>query len=91
MPNQAGLAFRQRFSGCGERRCAYKLQLSAAMYAQMYAQTWGHSSGGGGAVAVGTSRHPVPARPSEWTDVAGAPIGIQYIGASCIDQRRVRR
>jgi hypothetical protein len=34
------MASRQRFSGCGESRCAYKLRLSAAMYAQMYAQTW---------------------------------------------------
>ena len=39
-----GQASRQRFSGCGERRCAYKLRLSAAMYAQMYAQTWGQQS-----------------------------------------------
>ena len=36
-----GQAVRQRFSGCGERRCAYKLRLSAAMYAQMYAQLLG--------------------------------------------------
>jgi hypothetical protein len=35
-----GQALRQRFSGCGESRCAYKLRLSAAMYAQMYAQSW---------------------------------------------------
>ena len=35
-----GQASRQRFSGCGEQRYAYKLQLSAAMVAQMYAQTW---------------------------------------------------
>ena len=36
-----GQASRQRFSGCGESRGAYKLRLSAAMYAQMYAQTLG--------------------------------------------------
>lgn len=34
-----GMAFRQRFSGYGEGRRAYKLRLSAAMYAQGYAQT----------------------------------------------------
>ena len=50
-----GQASRQRFSGCGERRCAYKLRLSAAMYAQMYAQSWGHSSGG---LAWPSSSHP---------------------------------
>ena len=40
------VATRQRFSGCGEWRCAYKLRLSAAMYAQMYAQPLGYNSGG---------------------------------------------
>ena len=39
-----GQASRHRFSPPGERRCAYKLQLSAAMYAQMYAQSLDHQS-----------------------------------------------
>jgi hypothetical protein len=36
-----GVASCQRFSGYGERRCAYKLRPSAAMVAQMYTQTVG--------------------------------------------------
>jgi hypothetical protein len=33
-----GMASRQRFSGCGESRCAYKLRLSAAIYVQTRGQ-----------------------------------------------------
>jgi hypothetical protein len=37
------MASRQRFSVCGESRCAYKLRLPAPIYAQMYAQSWGQT------------------------------------------------
>ena len=47
-----GQASRQRFSASGERRCAYKLQLSAAMYAQMYAQSLGSQFRWGGLAVV---------------------------------------
>ena len=36
-----GVASRQRFGGFENGRCATKLRLSAAMVAQMVAQTWG--------------------------------------------------
>ena len=68
-----GQAFRQRFSGCGESRCANKLRLSAAMYAQMYAQSWGHSSGGVDSPYQSSPQHctlPEESMPQVWPSPA---------------------